>query len=152
MLRLGVWRIPTPTPSPMSLRNRSLAPPIAHHSLSILINPLWFCSQHLVLCPLVRSSHLLLAISSYLALRLKIIAVSPGRYRWRCYCAAAESSEHLGGFSCSRSTDRAVDPDQPRGGTRAGIRPCWAESPFSSEDVKRNFLSSSCKPSCLLCW
>ena len=36
--------------------------------------------------------------SRYLALRLKSIAVSPGRYRWQCCCAAAESSEHLEGW------------------------------------------------------
>lgn len=33
MFRLGVWRIPTPTPSPVSLQNRSLASPIVHQSL-----------------------------------------------------------------------------------------------------------------------
>lgn len=93
----------------------ALQPPQSSHPRRW--KPLWFPFP-LPIHPLSSTS---LLTKRYLALRLKSIAVYPGRYRWRCYCAATESSEHLEVFDCSQSaagTDQAMEPEQPCGTDR----------------------------------
>lgn len=92
-----------PTPSTRSLQDHGPAPPL--YSPQSLHSHRWkkkikIPSPSLTDCCLFSPLHFhsVKTSSRYLALRLKSIAVSPGRYRWQCCCAAAESSEHLEGW------------------------------------------------------
>ena len=84
---------PPPLYSPQSLHSRrwreKKTDPLPVSQTAVFLPPLHF---HSVKKKKKKTS------SRYLALRLKSIAVSPGRYRWQCCCAAAESSEHLEGW------------------------------------------------------
>lgn len=116
-----------PTHSPLSLRVHSAAPPFLLPTITASQPARTFPDAHpppSPSSPSLRRVPLALA-QRYLALRLKIIAVSPGRRR--CYCAsAAESPEHLERRSAAAApppgTEQAVDASvRPLHGSRVRL-------------------------------